>query len=316
MNYSKLTGCFQVAVANVFVGLNVIFFKQLSNTLPAPFILELRYFFAALTLFIIGFFTKNKFKFYLSDQKFSINEKLIYFAMAISGGAVFNLIYLIGIRHTTAIAAGLISSTVPILIVFFSVIFLNQKLKLQHTLSAIFVAIGICFITIQTNTFPSQSINYPIYKNILANLIIFSAMIPEVLYTVLSKMISKKPVSSMTSALFINIINLIMCTPLFLWQMQSWSLFNLTSDQLILCFLIGLFSGVIFYSLYNFGIQKISAQLAGLFVAIVPVTSTICAVLILHEPFGTYSLVGLLLVVISIYMSVRINDQYSERVLS
>lgn len=297
-----ILGCIQVALANSFVGLNIILTKNLVNFASMSVLLGLRYFFAVLILICISLISPKKFQFYLSAEKFTNREKWIYIAMALSGGAIFNAIYTYGLKNTTAIATGMIGATIPLLIVLFSFLFLKQKIQSNHIYSAIMVSLGIVVLTIATpsNTALSSSM-------ILSNFIVFMAMIPEAMFTILAKLISK-PISPMGSALVINLINFLFCIPFFVFSIPKDFFYEVTPIFILFAFLTGLCIAL-FYSFYNAGISKINAHTAGLLTGVVPISTTIFSIIFLHEYFGVFSLIGLFCVLFSIYVGVKATSQ-------
>ena len=77
----------------------------------------------------------------------------------------------------------------------------------------------------------------------------------------------------------------------------------------ILSFLVGLFSGALFYSFYNSGIAKIDSNTAALMTGVIPISSAILAIIFLNEPFHVTTFLGMLCVLISIYVGVRYSEQ-------
>ncbi len=302
MKNTFLLGCFYVAMANMFIGVNIIITKYLVNALPVSVLLELRYCFGALILFIPILLSKNKFSFYQSNKKYTSKQKFIYLNMALCSGVLFNAIFIFGMKNTTAIATGVIGSTLPLLVVAFSAVFLNQRIQIHHFICAFLVAIGIFIITLGNTK--NSAMTSMFQNSQISNLIVFIAMIPEAMFTIFAKMLPQK-VSPVVSAFLINILNLAFCTPFFIYTLFHFSIFSITPLQFSLCALIGLFSGVLFYVFYNAGISRINAQTAGLLCGVVPISTTILAIFILHESFGWISFIGMLFVLFSIYLGVH-----------
>lgn len=306
MKQNEIVSSLQVSLANFFIGFNIISNKYLINSVPIPVLLVLRYFFGALILFAFIFITQKERRFYLTKRHYTTREKFIYLLMALCGGSIFNSIYMFGMRHTTAIVTGMIGSTIPILIVFLSFLFLKQKLNKSHIISALFVAFGICILNLGHNVTISEKTSSGMIA--MGNFIVFIAMIPEAMFTIFAKMLIPK-VSPLMSALFINIINFFVCIPFFLFSLTTYNLKQITSFDVFLSFLIGLFSGSLFYSFYNSGITKISAQNAGLFTGIVPVSTAVLSLIFLNESFGVLSFVGMFFVLASIYIGVHATSE-------
>lgn len=306
-----LIGSLLVAIANVFIGFNIITTKQLlKSTIPIPALLTLRYMFGCLILLPIFLISKHRFKFYVNpDQKFNKDQKILYILMALLGGSIFNFIYMFGMQNTTAITTGMTGSTVPLLVVAFSAVFLKQRIHMHHILCAILVALGIAIIVFSNQRTPS--VTNMIQTSHIPVLIVFIAMIPEAIFNVFAAKLPNN-IRAIPSALLINFINFLVCVPFFVYSMFYFPLNNISKNDLTLCFMIGLFSGALYYSFYSSGIQKINAQTAGLLTGVVPISTTILAVLLLKEHFDILSLLGMVLVLLSIYLSIRFSNPNSH----
>lgn len=298
-----LIGVLEMSIANSFVGMNVILNKYLTQHFPIFLLLEIRYFFGIVFLFLICLFTKNKFKFYQTEKKFSFSDGFTYFFMAICGGMLFNCIYMAGLHKTTAMATGIISSSIPTLIAIFSYFLLKQKIKNVHLFCVILVAVGILILNL---SHPSASVHVDFEQGSLwiGNAIVFCAMIPEALFTVLAKKL-RVPVFPIMSALVINVINFLLCTPMAIYQTWEFGFENVTKVAWFFSFLIGLFSSAFFYILYNRGISKIDSSTAALLTGVIPVSTACLAVLFLGESVTLMLAIGMACVLSSIYVGVR-----------
>lgn len=302
-NKTYTIGVLEVAAANSFVGMNVILNKYLVQHFPIFVLLEMRYFFGVAFLFLICLFNKNKFKFYKTENQFLYFDYVTYFFMAICGGMLFNCIYMSGLDKTTAMATGIISSSIPTLIAVFAYFLLKQKLKKVHFLCIALVVLGILILNVN-DAKGSVSNSHTGSVLWLGNIIVFLAMVPEALFTVLAKKL-KVPVEPVMSALVINGINFLICLPMAFFQILSFGFQNITRIAWFYSFLIGLFSSTFFYIFYNRGIAKIDSSTAALLTGAIPVSTAILAVTFLGESFGVKMALGMFCVLSSIFIGVR-----------
>lgn len=299
-----LIGVLEMGIANSFVGMNVILNKYLTQHFPIFLLLEIRYFFGIVFLFLICLSTRNKFRFYRTEERFSFSDGLIYFFMSICGGMLFNCIYMAGLHKTTAMATGIISSSIPTLIAIFSYFLLKQKIKKVHIFCVILVVIGILILNISHQSPTGQADPRMMGTLWIGNAIVFCAMIPEALFTVLAKKL-RVPVFPVMSALVINVINFLLCTPMAIYQTNQFGFENVTRIAWFFSFLIGLFSSAFFYILYNRGISKIDSSTAALLTGVIPVSTACLAVIFLGESITLTLAVGMACVLSSIYVGVR-----------
>lgn len=294
-------GSLAVAFANSLVGVNIIINKLLLTQIPILILLSFRYFFGFIFLFFVPFFIKNKYTFFVTEASFAKRDFLIYFLMAISGGAVFNFIYMAGIDKTTATATGIISSSVPTLIVLFSYFFLKEKIKPIHFLCVFLVAIGVLILNLSR---PSEgSVTTAENHAWLGNLIVFLAMIPEALFAIFAKMLKVK-VSIAVSSIYINLINFLLCLPFFYLQTRYFSLTRIEPVAWVLILFLGLTSSL-FYIFYNYGIVKINASTAGLLTGVFPISTAFLAIVFLNESLTLSICLGMACVLASIYIGVK-----------
>ena len=308
-NRSYFVGVIEMTIANSFVGVNIILNKFLVGKAPLLLLLELRYLFGVLILFVLSLFMRKKFYFYLNKERFTNKDWLIYVLMALSGGVFFNFIYMCGMDKTTATSVGIIGSSIPTIIAIFSFIFLKQPLKRVHLFCIALVVLGVLILNI--SRLPTQGIGGDPGINpttmLIGNLIVFLAMIPEALFTIFAKMIKVK-VCPVISGLLINFLNALVCLPFALYALKEVSIFELEPIIWIFSFCVGLFSGALFYVFYNKGISKIDSNTAALMTGIIPISAAFLAIVFLNEPFHVNTFIGMLCVLFSIYIGVRFGE--------
>lgn len=308
-NKSYFIGVIEMMIANSFVGVNIILNKFLVGKAPLLLLLELRYLFGVLILFVASFFMKKKFSFYLNQEKFTNKDWLIYILMALSGGVFFNFIYMCGMDKTTATSVGIIGSSIPTIIAIFSFIFLKQPLRRVHLFSIVLVVFGVLILNL--SRLPSHggelSSGIDSTSMLIGNLIVFLAMIPEALFTIFAKMIKIK-VCPVISGLFINLINALVCLPFAFYSLNEVNIFKLDPIIWFFSFCVGLSSGALFYVFYNKGISKIDSNTAALMTGFIPISAAFLAIVFLNEPFHMNTFLGMFCVLFSIYIGVRFGE--------
>ncbi|WP_186644703.1 DMT family transporter [Fluviispira vulneris] len=302
-----LIGTLEIALANSFVGVNIVINKYLVEKASVIQLLELRYIFGTLILAFFSLFLKKKISFYLTEEKFDFRNWILYILMALSGGVLFNLIYMSGIDRTTATSVGVISSAIPTLIAIFSFFILRQSLKQIHFICVLLVVIGVIILNLSGNQLHNTYNHKSSYDVFIGNCIVFLAMIPEALFTILAKLIKVK-VCPVVSGLIINFINMLVCLPFVLFAEAKIGFFALDVSIWIFSFFIGLFNGALFYTFYNRGIAKIDSQTAAIMTGMVPISSAIFGIVFLKEPFYMNTILGIVCVLTSIYIGVRFGE--------
>lgn len=306
-NNSYLVGVTEMAIANSFVGVNIILNKYLIEQAPLMLLLKLRYIFGVIILLVVALFMKDKFRFFLNEERFNKKDWFIYLLMALSGGGFFNLIYMSGMDRTTATSVGIIGSSIPTIIVIFSYLFLKQPLKRIHVLCIFLVVLGVMILNLSKPSAQAGALTHSSTDVLIGNFIVFLAMVPEALFTIFAKMIKIK-VCPVISGLLINLLNGLFCLPFAIYSLTQVNIFQLDSKIWLFSFFVGLFSGALFYVFYNRGIAKIDSNTAALMTGIIPISSAVLAMLFLKEPFQIYTFLGMVCVLLSIYLGVRFGE--------
>ena len=215
--------------------------------------------------------------------------KIILFA-SITGVTLFNSFIYIGAHYTSAINLALIGNTVsPITSVILAAIFLNEKITKIKLGGILLCLTGILFL---------------LSKGSLQNLLAlhFSAgdgwvTLAALSFAVYNIFVRKKPASiaplSFLGATFIT--GTLILFPFFLWESSS----QLTTWDTNLYFIIiylGLGTSIISFFCWNYSIKQIGAGRTSLFGNLIPVFSSIEAVLFLREPFTVIHMVSIVFV--------------------
>lgn len=282
--------------AQLCICINIVANKYLIQHNPALVLLTLRFIIGACLLY--GFL-HYKYKNPELKQKFTNlcrRSKLSIIAQGLLGGFLFNILMLAGLQMTTATMAGILSSLVPTLIIIFSYFILKEKTSKNELLSILIATIGIIFINI--NKLSGSGISL----HIIGDLLIILALFPEALYTIVAKL---QPVDlcPITSSTVVNIINaLAFCTTLIFFPGNIYSINNISMFDWLLIISLLATAGFMFFVFWTIGLKHSSTQQAGIVTAVVPVGSCLMAVLFLHEQIHIYEIIGITMVISSIYL--------------
>lgn len=280
------------------VGVCIVASKALLGSLSPIIILTVR--------FIIGFLFLTIIHLLFSKEKFRILNKLtqvdwVYIVLqAVCAGALFNLLLLLGLKHTSASVAGIITSALPAIIAIASIIFLRERLTLFTALCILFALIGLVIIN-------AHSLHIESYKNMYGDIIILISLIPEAAYYIISKIHKNKLPIFLVSALM-NGINI----PIFLLFMYFGHYAlpdHVTFHQTSLLLIVGIGSAL-FYVFWFLGCKDIHASAAGLSTAFMPIATLIIAWVFLHEMITSLQMLGMFLVILSVFFNAR---QYRTR---
>ncbi|KAA2215223.1 DMT family transporter [Pseudoroseomonas oryzae] len=262
----------QLATAMALVGANVAVAKLLAEALPIIMIVALRCLLACVVLWPLA---------RLVDGRVRPSGPMLrnLAAQALVGTLLYNAALLAGLRHTTALEAGLVLATLPAVIALGSALFLRERLAPRHWLAAGLAAIGMGAITLARLASGDDSGG----GSLIGNALVFLAVCGEAGYVLLAKrVVGRVPV--ITASFWMQVFSTLMALPLCLpalgaaaglWQpgIAGLLLFHSLTAS-VLCLL-----------LWYQGLKRAPAGVAGVFTALLPAAAAVVAVALLGEAF-------------------------------
>ena len=286
-----LQGMLFLILAQIMVGVNIVFSKYVLSSIPILFILALRFALAAIILLPLHWLTPAKklpISYYFSQLK--RRDWSFIFAQALSAGVLFNFLILWGLRYTDANVAGIITSALPAIIAIMSWIILGEKISGKKAVCVGFATLGL--VVLACDKLSSIKVTH----SFLGDVLVLVSLLPEATYYILSKMhVISLPVFLISSLLNgINAILLLFCLGFTVWD----GLTIHALDWLILI-ILGLSSGL-FYVFWYFGCQKVDGVMASLSTAVMPLATVLIAWLLLGEQLTLGQTIGMSMVILSI----------------
>jgi len=294
-NHQKYIGYTELALAQCCVGLNVITGKFLITLLPIFFLLFVRFMIGMLGMLAIARYKHITIKtIYRSFMKLSLHDRWLLIIQAACGGFLFNVFILWGMKHTSAVSAGIITSATPIFIFILAFIFLHERVNKQKILAIITAMLGLVVL----NTGKVEAVGA---TSLIGNLLVLLAVIPEAFFTILSKSIGKK-LHQLEAVTLVNFFNVLMFIPFLFIDIPSLHGEYLNANTIMLIILYGVTGGMLFFLLWYRGLTRVPANIAALFTGVMPVSTTVLAFLFLQEPIHLSDMVGMLLVILAIFI--------------
>lgn len=291
---SLLLAYIALSLAQVAISVNVVTNKFLVVALPMLFILAAR--FSISTVLLSGTLVLTRTPLCdprHPDKKLSARDWFLAILSGVFAAFLFNALFLLGLQYTTATAAGIIGSTLPALVALSAVWLLKERLNMAKILAILLAMLGILVINLDHfNAVGELSHSY------LGDGLIFLAMFPEAWYSIVMRKLAHR-ITPLGSALIANMVGLAVFLPCALYTLSDFSLETVTATQWALVTLAGLTS-LLFFWAWGWGLTLISASTAGIFGGVMPVATTLLAILFLGESPQWYDAVGMLLILGSI----------------
>ena len=254
-------------------------------------------FYRWLIAFIILFpFTYTK----INENFHEIKKKIIPLSiMGFTSITIFNSVVYYSLNFTQVLNGVLMISTIPVLIIFFSSCFTNEKIKINQILGVITSLIGVLIIItkFQLNTLLSLNLNK-------GDLWILVAMISWATYSIMvkEKKINLDPLALLQTLIFIGLIFLI---PFYLYELYNAQYLKLNIPVLLTVGYVVIFAGIGAYIFWIGAIKIIGPSRSGVFLHLMPVFSSLMAIFLLGERLANFHIFGALFILTGIIVSTK-----------
>lgn len=235
-------------------------------------------------------------------QKMTVKDFILIFLGGFFGVTVNISFFFMGLQKTESINAPIISSSQPIFIYLFAVLFLRER---PHRRT--FAGIALSFLGVLAIILSPLLMDHGITRAaketaIEGNLFLIIATLGAVMETItLKKVVGKINFYQVTFLMFF--LNSLLFLPFVPDELKAWSFAALDWRGMV-GLVFGIFlSSAAGYSLYNYGLSKINAQEVGVFSYIDPVIAVLLAVPLVHEYPTVYFYIGTLFVFLGIFIA-------------
>ena len=223
---------------------------------------------------------------------------LVLLTLSALGIAAFNTLLYIGLQDTTATNALLINSSIPILILFLSVILLHKQISARQTLGIVLSTLGVIFLVLKGDVHNIVLLNF--------NQGDFWVITSSLCWATYSVLVKFRPTTLTSFEFFLAAVFLgvLMLLPFYLYQGYSWQreVSILQSHYAVVAYVI-LFTSILSYYLWHRGIAQIGADRTGQFTHLMPIFGSFLAYFFLGETLEIYHLIGIIFIGIGIYLS-------------
>ncbi|MFB9887449.1 DMT family transporter [Balneatrix alpica] len=269
----------KLMTAMAMVGANVALGKVIIAEVSIFLFSILRFAIAVLTLLPLVFLFDSR------HWSLTRGEHASLFLQAFFGVFVFHLCMLYGVQYTSAINAGILTSTLPAMVAIFSWLLLREVLRGKIVLAIVLAIVGTLILNSQVNG--SEQSSAPL----LGNSLILIAVAGEALYTIFAKKLSNR-LSPLKMALAVNLLGFLLFLPLAWGEITLSNLLAVSAEMWGWMIYYSLTASVISLVLWYSGVRDVPAQYAGLFTAMIPVAAVLVSILLLGELMRWYHWVG------------------------
>ena len=224
------------------------------------------------------------------------NIKLILI-LGITSITIFNSIVYYSLNFTQVISGVLMISTIPVMIIFFSWVFKIERTNIYQILGVIFSLLGVAIIVTKADL--NILVNLDFNKGDLWMVV---AMFSWAMYSALLR--KKKFELSQASLLEVIIsAGLILLLPAYLIEMSLGFKLTMNVPFILTLSYVVLFPGLASFICWIKGIAIIGSNRSGIFLHLMPIFSTVLAILIFNEKFMNFHLFGAVFIIGGILLS-------------
>jgi drug/metabolite transporter (DMT)-like permease len=210
--------------------------------------------------------------------------------MAVSGFTFFNALFYVAAHHTTAVNIAILQGVIPVLVVLGTVALYGARIGGIQALGIVATLIGVAVVTTGGNPGALAALAFNLGDALM--------LIACLLYSGYTLALRDRPnVPNLVFFTALALIAFLTSVPLLLYAVATGTVLWPARKGWMLLIFIALFPSFLAQLGFMRGVQLIGPGRAGLFANLTPVFGAFLAVLILGEPFGSFHLVALILVV-------------------
>ncbi|WP_186208020.1 DMT family transporter [Burkholderia gladioli] len=207
-------------------------------------------------------------------------EWLNLFLQALFGTFLFTLLMLTGVQRTSAVAAGVITSTIPAVVALFAWIFLRERPDGRALLSIALAIVGVVAINLANGHAPGAA--SAAGSSLTGNLLILGAVCCESFYVILSRRLTET-LRPLDICAYTHLFGMLLMLPLGLLALPHFDYAAVPAGTWALVAWYALSASIFSFCLWMIGIRHVPGSLAGVFSAVLPIAAAVYGIAFLGE---------------------------------
>ncbi|MGZ8260877.1 MAG: DMT family transporter [Caldimonas sp.] len=208
-------------------------------------------------------------------------SRRLLFLESFFGNFLFSICMLIGIRHSSALAAGVIMAALPAVVALLSWWLLGERVGSRVAAGIACAIAGIALVALARDDEGELASG-----SLLGSALLLGAVTCEAIYVVIGKRLSASVGPKRISAI-INLWGLVLVAPLALWQLRDFTPGVIHVSSWALLVVYSLAASVVTVWLWMTGLRHVPAASAGIFTVFLPVSAAAVGVLFYGEEIMT-----------------------------
>jgi len=248
----------------------------------------------AVALLILSFFALRHL---ISQRQLALKHKRFIIVQGILGVAGFNSLIYMALQTTTAINAVLINSCIPVFIVLFSWGIYRERISPRQLLGVCVSFCGVLMIITGGKLATLLSLQF--------NQGDIFVIVAALFWGLYSANLKKYPqgLHPLAYQSAIVLVGLTILLPFYLFELSSGQTMIISTRSVVTIFYVALFASVLAFIFWNRAVTTLGANIAGPFIHLMPVFSTILAVIFLGETLTATHIQAICLIFCGILMT-------------
>lgn len=274
---------------NIIWGASIPIFRWSLESVPPFTFAFLRFFLATLILL----------PFTLHRLKITKHDAVSLFVLSVIGFFFHIGLLLFGLTTSSSVNSSVIATAAPIFLITSSILFYKENVRTRIILGTVISLLGVAIIILR------PIIDEGLDGTILGNMFFLLSTLTFVGYTLLLKNYVTH-LRSVTVTFYLFAYATAIFFPFFLMESSQHHIIDFLNGQAIIGIVFGaIFTSIVGYLFYNFGVKHIKASEIGVFLYVDPLVTVLVAVPLLHENITPAFLAGAFFVFLGIYVAER-----------
>ena len=226
-----------------------------------------------------------------------LNNLPLLFFLGLTSVGLFNSFTYLSLLHTQVINASLFNTAIPAIIILLCFLFKIEKTNKFQILGLIISACGILVIITKLKLDILLSLNFN-----KGDLIMIGGVLTWGIYSTLLKK-KQFTLPLLTLVHVICTFGLISVFPQFLYEFSNGQIINFDINVAYTLIFLALFPSIGSYYCWAGAVSIIGANRAGISLSLIPLFSTIMAIVFYGEQFKFFHLIGAILIILGLFLS-------------
>ncbi|MEJ0004025.1 MAG: DMT family transporter [Pararobbsia sp.] len=209
-------------------------------------------------------------------RRVSREEWVNLFLQAFFGTFLFTLLMLSGVHRTTAVAAGVITSTIPATVALLAWLLLKERPGPRAIVAIVLAIAGVIVVTLARESGESGS------GSLTGNVMVLGAVLCESTYVILSRRLTQT-LSPIDICAYTHGFGLLLMLPFGIVSLIGFDFAAVPAQIWLLVVWYALSASIFSFWLWMKGIRHVPGQLAGVFTAVLPVAAAAYGIVFLGE---------------------------------